>query len=756
MALLLSMASTMIDPLNQVAAQTSGMRPRVLALPTTAYPKGARVVGRSASNHVADSAGGLHTLPFSQLQRMTGYRQVVSWTLRTGREADRYTLSYLASVFPSAATAQAAYADARASLWEAGEPLRLTGLRFPAFHVRRSNDNVVALIGQEGTFEIELVLSYSHETGTTPKALAALARTGWFALRLIHRLSPATPASTPPSYLPDIFAAPIGTGPVVKSPSLMAIDASVMSQAQLDPGAFRQAQAPIARHASHHASLFPSGGLARYVRTGSEQRTAIYDAVTLYASLDEADRAYKALVGANQERGYLTPVDFATDGVQVPLVGADAVAGWRGPVESIIVLRTQNVVMVLARSDDSVLSLATLGGRLLPDVPTWLHAQGTQVVDANGAPVRLAGVNWYGAESPDFVVGGLDYRPYQAILQSIKLLGYNSIRLPFSNELIERNPVVSARVAANPQLQGLHALDIMDRIISYAGALGLAVILDNHRSEAGWSAEQSGLWYTSAYPDTAFRQDWVTIAQRYAAGNAVIGADLRNEPHASATWGSGDPATDWKAAAERAGNAVLAINPHLLILVEGVQFYGSAAPGYWWGGNLLGVANDPVSLHFADGSPARSQLVYSAHDYGPGMCGGGCPWFNTSTTYASLSQVWDQYWGYIAANPAAPYAAPVWVGEFGTCNTQQTCVADPTPGSQGQWFTSLVQYITQRGLGWSYWSANGTQSSAPSDGRTYGATEQYGILGTSWAQPNPFLQPVLANLAAAPPPPQQR
>jgi endoglucanase len=40
----------------------------------------------------------------------------------------------------------------------------------------------------------------------------------------------------------------------------------------------------------------------------------------------------------------------------------------------------------------------------------------------------------------------------------------------------------------NTDLQGLNSLEIMDKIVGAAGAIGLQVILDNHRSEAGNSA----------------------------------------------------------------------------------------------------------------------------------------------------------------------------------------------------------------------------------------------------------------------------
>ena len=59
-------------------------------------------------------------------------------------------------------------------------------------------------------------------------------------------------------------------------------------------------------------------------------------------------------------------------------------------------------------------------------------------------------------------------------------------------------------------------------------------------------------------------------------------------------------------AAEQAGNAILAVNPEWLIIVEGIeQYHGDF---YWWGGNLEGAAQFPVRLSQPD------KLVYSAHD----------------------------------------------------------------------------------------------------------------------------------------------
>ncbi|HEV2345029.1 MAG TPA: cellulase family glycosylhydrolase [Actinocrinis sp.] len=351
----------------------------------------------------------------------------------------------------------------------------------------------------------------------------------------------------------------------------------------------------------------------------------------------------------------------------------------------------------------------------------YWHTSGSQILDSNGNVVRIAGVNWYGFETPDEIAHGLWAQDYHAVINDIKNLGYNTIRIPISDQAVE-TPVVPQNFSQyntgpiNTDLVGLNDLQILDKIVSYAGQDGLKVIIDNHRSEAGETAESNGLWYTSAYPSSAWVNDWSTIAKRYAGNSTVIGFDLRNEPHtptgvayaSAATWGSGDPNTDIRLAYEQAGNAVLAADPNALVFCEGISnFPNSAASGgydtTWWGGNLEGVTQYPVVLS----SPGH--VVYSAHDYGPTLF--QQTWFNSSTTSASLDAVWNKFWGYIPQQNIAP----LWVGEFGTGNGA-TDVSDSTAGSQGQWFSSLVSYIKSNNMSWTYWALNGEDSFALLDG----------------------------------------
>jgi endoglucanase len=383
---------------------------------------------------------------------------------------------------------------------------------------------------------------------------------------------------------------------------------------------------------------------------------------------------------------------------------------------------------------------------LAQGVGYW-HTLGNQILDSNNKPVRIAGINWSGFETPAEVVHGLYAQDYKYILDGIKSNGYNSIRLPYSNQMVKYPIVPSPAYIAygnaggpiNTDLQGLNSLQILDKIVEYAGEIGLRIILDNHRSEAGETAEENGLWYTAEYPESNWISDWEMLAKHYKGNETVIGMDLRDEPHAvgegGAWWTSADEASDWHLAAERAGNAILNVNPKLLIFVEGTDTRNN--DWYWWGGNLLGVKKSPVVLD------VKNQLVYSAHDYGPVLYPQS--WFNAKTTPASLDALFTQMWGYVSKDNIAP----VWVGEFGTPNTEAS-LGSNVAGSQGQWFQSLVAYLgADKNINWTYWDM---------------AEDNYALLDGNWdttpvsAQKQQMLAALqfkLASNSTALPPPKQ-
>jgi endoglucanase len=342
---------------------------------------------------------------------------------------------------------------------------------------------------------------------------------------------------------------------------------------------------------------------------------------------------------------------------------------------------------------------AAAHGQQPPVVPP-LHTDGYRIVDAAGHRVRLTSVNWYGFDQKEFVVGGLDHAPLNTIVNEIVALGVNSVRLPWANETLEQNPVVpDYAVKANPQFKGKRSMEIMDAVVAALAKAHLMIILDNHMSRADWCCNDhdgNGLWYNAEYPESHWLADWRTIVARYRDQRWVIGADLRNELRSGAAWGGTDPKLDWHAAAERGGDAVLSVNPKLLIMIEGPEYST----------NFVGFDKLPVRLTVAH------RLVYSPHAYA---------WSHHAvSSYDELKQMYDARAGFLLHTEPA---VPLWVGEFGTCQTLNC-------GAGAAWFKFFVRYLQENDIAWSYWALNGTQSSGA--GRKYDTVESFGLLSPDY------------------------
>jgi len=357
------------------------------------------------------------------------------------------------------------------------------------------------------------------------------------------------------------------------------------------------------------------------------------------------------------------------------------------------------------------LLLGLLASANLALAQNYLHTSGAKIVDAQDRPVRLTGLNWFGFETSTYCPHGLGHRPLDSMLDQIQALGYNTLRLPYCNQMFDAGSTPNGiDFRLNPDLQGLSALQILDKLVAGASRRGLKIVLDRHRPDSG---SQSPLWYTDLYSEARWISDWQMLAARYRGNDTVIGCDLHNEPHGEADWGSGNPTTDWRLAAQRAGNAILAVNPHLLIIVEGIERVGNDY--YWWGGNLAAAGQYPAQL------VVLNQVVYSPHDYCPSVY--GQPWFYDPTFPYNLPAVWDAHWGYLAKNNLAP----IWIGELGTKG--QTALDQ-------QWFKALANYIRANALSFAFWCWN------PDSGDTGG------ILQDDWQSVNQDKQAVLQPLLA--------
>jgi endoglucanase len=344
----------------------------------------------------------------------------------------------------------------------------------------------------------------------------------------------------------------------------------------------------------------------------------------------------------------------------------------------------------------------------------FLSTSGNKLVNASGKEVRLTGVNWFGFETAMYKPHGLWSRDMKSVLKQIKDLKFNCVRIPWTDAMLNTGVTIQIDSYGTDPYTGVSPMNgdiknittpilLLDQLIKYCQELNLKVILDNHaRIADGYLSET--IWYSSTVSEAKWIENWVFMANRYKDYDAVIGLDLDNEPHGkvagspqTATWGNSNPATDWNKAVERCGNAILNVNPNVLIVAEGIESYGG--DNYWWGGNLIGAKTYPIVLS------KTNKLIYSPHEYGPTVF--EQPWFSESNFPANMTAIWDKYFGYLYNNNTSPLL----VGEFGI----------KTAGGKDEvWIKSFLTYMGSK-YSWTFWCFN------PDSGDTGG------IVGDDWS-----------------------
>src|SRR5215831_5500655 len=75
--------------------------------------------------------------------------------------------------------------------------------------------------------------------------------------------------------------------------------------------------------------------------------------------------------------------------------------------------------------------------------------KGADILTPAGKQFIIAGISWYGFETPQRVLWGLDTQNYTDILNQAKTYQYNTLRIPISSEMWETNPI--------PNYQLVHA-----------------------------------------------------------------------------------------------------------------------------------------------------------------------------------------------------------------------------------------------------------------------------------------------------------
>lgn len=269
----------------------------------------------------------------------------------------------------------------------------------------------------------------------------------------------------------------------------------------------------------------------------------------------------------------------------------------------------------------------------------WLHCVGNKIYDMNGNEVWLTGANWFGFNCTENVLHGAWY-DIKDMLTNIANKGIGFLRIPISTELLyswmvgKPNKVSSVTAVNNPPYYVCNpdfydpatnsvknSMEIFDIIMGYCKQLGIKVMVDVHSPDSNNSGHNYPLWYglTTTTAGEITTEKWINtqawLADKYKNDDTILAFDIKNEPHGQrgyssttptnmAKWDNSTDENNWKYAAERCAKAILAKNPKLLIMIEGVEQYPKTEKGFnyntpdvwgataeqspwysaWWGG----------------------------------------------------------------------------------------------------------------------------------------------------------------------------
>lgn len=325
---------------------------------------------------------------------------------------------------------------------------------------------------------------------------------------------------------------------------------------------------------------------------------------------------------------------------------------------------------------------------------------GDTAIDING--ISWAGLN-YSTNIDSLQTGTID--EHIAILKANK---FNAVRLPMSANMMlnmDNLKVGNASDAINPGVRGTNAGAHVDALIRSLSNAGILVMLNLHRfTGSGNNEDDIGpLWYSQAYDEARVIEAWVAMAKRYLDQPNVFAMDIKNEPHSSngveAKWGGTDPKTDWASACERIGNAILKVNPNVLIVVEGVT-------DQVWGDSIAGGLERPIVLTVPD------KVVYSPHFYKH--------WNYPSKDGFSMMTYMDRVLGKMADS-----SATIVIGEYGY---------DHTKVDEVSWVRDLATYFKNKNISNAfYWALNeneGVGASILARGTTLVVPEKLAVIAS--------------------------
>ncbi|MEA3443101.1 MAG: cellulase family glycosylhydrolase, partial [Bacteroidota bacterium] len=320
----------------------------------------------------------------------------------------------------------------------------------------------------------------------------------------------------------------------------------------------------------------------------------------------------------------------------------------------------------------------------------------------DGELLNIRGINWYDIGIHECDLAGLWAVDYVEVLQGIKDLGFNTIRLIYGGDVIRNfingtnqpSTCIAYWIGQNNFLYGQSEYALLNHIIGRCEEMEIHVLL-GHQDEI----YSNNLWFDATDIENTrneYINNLVFVAEHFGHYSNIIGIDLVSEPY-GATWNGSGAANDYRDFINMAGDSVLSHCQDWMIFAQGLQYTsdseltvieqsgqgGNNQIGF--GENLAGVSKWPLSIpnHKIVFTPQTNTYKHTFVNEST---------IDTIDNY--LSEINDWRWGYLAEEHA------VMPGGFG--------ISYPDYSYGEEWLEGFVKYMAEKKLpGSFYWAING-------------------------------------------------
>jgi endoglucanase len=336
-----------------------------------------------------------------------------------------------------------------------------------------------------------------------------------------------------------------------------------------------------------------------------------------------------------------------------------------------------------------------------------LHVSGNELVDQNGNPVTLHGVDRSGTEYACVQGNGIFDGPNdQASITAIKSWGpVNAVRVPLNEACWNAESYVNSAYA------GANYINAVKAYVSLLNANGIVAILDLHWTDGQYTGPSAGCSSAQAVcqkpmPDAAQSVPfWTSVANTFKGNNAVV-FDLFNEPYPERADNSNET-EGWQcwlnggsacvgigysvAGMQSLVNAVRSTGASNVIMLGGLEYsndltqwlqYEPTDPDHnlaasWHSYNFNACSNQ--SCWTSQVAPVAAKVPLIAGEIGENDCSGS--YINPLTTWLESQK--------------ASFLAWTWDDWSGACSSGPTLITDytGTPTAYGAAYKSILQAL---------------------------------------------------------------